>query len=357
MGVHCCDRVPAVPLFRVTPDAPLSVEATTFSAVDMLERRDPQRLLRDRLEVLGDDLLLVAEEYGDFEGSQRRIDLLALDRSRTLVVIELKRTADGGHMELQALRYAAMVSTMTWNRLIDVYARQHQVEPTVAQATLEDWVEDGTGEDGLSDQVRIILASADFGPEVTSTVLWLTQQYSLDTECFRLTPYRLGGEVLIDVRQTIPLPDAREFQVQQRQKTIEKVAARSTGDGRDYTKYDVALEGYSARGLNKRQAVRALATWLVAMDVDGEQVRSVLTPTRWLAVQPEVGESSEEAFSRQHPGRTPRFWFDVGMVDEAGTWLMPQIGGIRTEEFLSSLEKLGAPHLAATWDASPRDVG
>jgi hypothetical protein len=45
-----------------------------------------------------------AEEYGLFEDSRRRMDLLALDHTGTLVVIELKRTDDGGHMELQALR-------------------------------------------------------------------------------------------------------------------------------------------------------------------------------------------------------------------------------------------------------------
>jgi len=31
------------------------------------------------------------------------------------VAIELKRTEDGGHMELQSTRYAAMVSTMTFD--------------------------------------------------------------------------------------------------------------------------------------------------------------------------------------------------------------------------------------------------
>lgn len=40
--------------------------------------------------------MFVAEEYGAFDGSQRRIDLLAVDRTGQLVVIELKRTADGG---------------------------------------------------------------------------------------------------------------------------------------------------------------------------------------------------------------------------------------------------------------------
>lgn len=32
-----------------------------------------------------------------------------------LVVFELKRTADGGHVDLQAIRYAAMVSAMSFD--------------------------------------------------------------------------------------------------------------------------------------------------------------------------------------------------------------------------------------------------
>jgi hypothetical protein len=36
-----------------------------------------------------------------------------------LEVTALKRTEDGGHMELQALRHAAMVSTMTFDQLVE----------------------------------------------------------------------------------------------------------------------------------------------------------------------------------------------------------------------------------------------
>ena len=38
---------------------------------------------------------------------RRRIDLLGNDRDTNLVIIELKRNDDSGHMELQAIRYAA----------------------------------------------------------------------------------------------------------------------------------------------------------------------------------------------------------------------------------------------------------
>ena len=48
--------------------------------------------------------MVLAEEFGDWQDSRRRIDLLCLDRDAGLVVVELKRTEDGGHMELQAIR-------------------------------------------------------------------------------------------------------------------------------------------------------------------------------------------------------------------------------------------------------------
>src|SRR3546814_14859597 len=80
--------------------------------MQLQERRDLQRLLRENVAVIAPDTLVIAEEYGEWDDSRRRIDLLGIDRDANLVVIELKRTEDGGHMDLQAIRYAAMVSTM-----------------------------------------------------------------------------------------------------------------------------------------------------------------------------------------------------------------------------------------------------
>src|SRR4051812_6767177 len=106
----------------MTADELAPVPLTSFSTELIKERQDLQRLLRKQLSLLGDDLLFVAEEYAAFQDSKRRVDLLAVDKTGRLVVIELKRTDDGGHMELQALRYAAMVSTMTFDQLVSTYA-------------------------------------------------------------------------------------------------------------------------------------------------------------------------------------------------------------------------------------------
>ena len=56
---------------------------------------------------------------------------MELDRADERVTIEglnlvkrhLKRTQDGGHMELQAIRYAAMVSSMTLDQAIEAEAQ------------------------------------------------------------------------------------------------------------------------------------------------------------------------------------------------------------------------------------------
>lgn len=121
-------------LFELTTDGAFSrVPSTTFAAQHVLERVDLQSALRSHIGVVDEGLLVVAEEFGDFEDIRRRIDLLCVDKDGQLVVVELKRTESGGHMELQALRYAAMVSTMTFEQLADTYERHlKQSEPSHA---------------------------------------------------------------------------------------------------------------------------------------------------------------------------------------------------------------------------------
>ena len=111
-----------MPIYEITSSEIRKLGQTTFSAAGIRERVDLQRLLRSNVDVISPDTLVVAEEFGRWDDSRRRIDLLGLDREANIVVIELKRTEDGGHMELQAIRYAAMVSTMTFEKVVDVYA-------------------------------------------------------------------------------------------------------------------------------------------------------------------------------------------------------------------------------------------
>src|SRR5690606_22348481 len=93
--------------------------ATSLVAEQVHERRDLQRVVQEQMLELVPDVLVIAEEFGEWEDSRRRIDLLCIDRRANLVVIEFKRGDTGVHMELQAVRYAAMVSNMTFEQAAD----------------------------------------------------------------------------------------------------------------------------------------------------------------------------------------------------------------------------------------------
>ncbi len=84
--------------------------------------------------------LIIAEEFSRWTESSRRIDLLGIDRDANLVVIELKRTSDGGQRELQALRYAAMISTLTFDEAVETFEKyliQYGREEVARQVLLD----------------------------------------------------------------------------------------------------------------------------------------------------------------------------------------------------------------------------
>lgn len=207
-----------MPIFEIRDGGLVAVAETSFQMEGMLERRHIQQLLRQHIEVLDERLMVIAEEFGDWLDSSRRIDLLCLDGEANLVVVELKRTDDGGHMELQALRYAAMVSAMTFDQLVETHARskggpQPDIEGSRSEI-LEFLGWDEVYEDQFGRDTRIVLAAADFGKELTTAVLWLIDR-GIDIRCVRLKPYRMnGGPILLDIQQLIPLPEAATFQTQ-----------------------------------------------------------------------------------------------------------------------------------------------
>src|SRR5271167_3219446 len=153
-----------MPIFQVTPNELKALLETSFGAEGIMERKDIQRLLRDQISVLAKNLMVIAEEFGDWVDSSRRIDLLCIDSDANIVVIELKRTEDGGHMELQALRYAAMVSKMTFDQLVETFARyKSKSEPNIEGAKSKimeflDWNQ--IDEEQFAQDTHIILAAA-----------------------------------------------------------------------------------------------------------------------------------------------------------------------------------------------------
>ncbi len=225
-----------MPIYELEKDHIIRLEESTFNAHQIRERDDLQRLLRENIDVISPGTLVFAEEFGQWEDSRRRIDLLGIDaEDARLVVIELKRTADGGHMDLQALRYAAMISTMTFGQVVDTFSNflcKHGRDGESAEELLLKhlgW--DEPDEEAFAQDVRIVLAAADFSKELTTSVMWLNQR-NVDITCVRLKPYRLDSRVLLDVQPVVPLPEAADYQVRIAQKQIsERISKRASSYG------------------------------------------------------------------------------------------------------------------------------
>ena len=224
-------------VYRLTRDAITELPKTSYAQNQFRERDDLQRLLRQNIQVVAPDVLVIAEEFGQWDDSKRRIDLLGIDHNGTLVVIELKRDEEGGHMELQAIRYAAMVSRMTFQRAIKTYQdsldRAHAAVD--ARASLLEWIriEEPLRDDSVLD-VRIVLVAADFQKELTTAVLWL-REWDLDIRCVRVKPYQDVDALILEVQQVVPLPEAAEYQVSIRDEAVSRrEVAREQGEPTGY---------------------------------------------------------------------------------------------------------------------------
>ncbi|PKF33405.1 hypothetical protein [Acinetobacter proteolyticus] len=218
------------------------VETTTFKNESIYERIHLQQAIKNNISVIAPDCLIISEEYSEWDGSKKRIDLLAIDKNANLVVIELKRTETGDHMELQALRYASMVSTMTLDIAVDNFYRYKKAngfpdfDRDKAFLEISNFVDiDDLDENTFSDDVRVILVSPNFSKELTTSVIWLNER-NLDITCIKIQPYTYGEQILLDIQQIIPLPEAKDYQIKVHKKSEERREAKNSSS-RDYSKF------------------------------------------------------------------------------------------------------------------------
>jgi len=102
-------------MYRIEKDESeiLPIKAATFSELDFSERRNLQEWIAANPKVLGEELLIIQKEFSGFDNSNDRLDLLALDKSGNLVVIENKLDDSGKDVAGQGLRYVSFCSTLT----------------------------------------------------------------------------------------------------------------------------------------------------------------------------------------------------------------------------------------------------
>ena len=62
-----------MPIYEITEDRFAPIEATSFEKAKLKERGDLQRLLRSQIDVVSPNTLVIAEEFGEWDESKRRL--------------------------------------------------------------------------------------------------------------------------------------------------------------------------------------------------------------------------------------------------------------------------------------------
>jgi len=195
---------------------------TTLREHNIFERKDLEKWIEDTPFILNEELLILSTEYDQFDKTNERLDLLAMDKEGNLVIVELKRDDSGKNVELQAIKYAAYCSTLTFDQVIDLYQQYHAkkgktIDHEKAQQEIIDFVEIDEFKQ-INEKPRIILVSKEYRPEVTASVLWL-RKFGIDISCVKLTPYVLNDSMLgFESTILIPLPEAKDFIIQSEKK-------------------------------------------------------------------------------------------------------------------------------------------
>lgn len=187
----------------------------SFSAMNLTERYDLQEWIVNNPGILGERLLIIQKEFAGFSDTKERLDLLALDEKGNLVVIENKLDDSGKDVVWQALKYVSYCATLTKADIRDIY-QSYLGESAQAELMLCEFYDQQDFEDLRLNPVdgdqRIILVSAFFRKEVTSTVLWL-RDHNVDITCIKVSLYRHEESLYLDTEQILPIKDAGDYQI------------------------------------------------------------------------------------------------------------------------------------------------
>jgi hypothetical protein len=326
---------------RISP-----VKIKTFSELGFTERKHLQEWLAHQPDALGEELLIIQKEFDGFDDTRERLDLLALDKDGNLVIIENKLDDSGRDVVWQALKYASYCASLTKGQIVEIYQQYlHRYLPTIEAG--EPLAQAGQSIDAatricefldapdldevklnLGNSQRIMLVAANFRKEVTSTALWLLGQ-GISIQCFKVTPYALGEQLLINIDQIIPTPEAKELMIginakEAEEKNTEVVVKNRHTVRREY--WGKALEAFQKSPCNLYDNISpAKDHWLYAGSGLSNCPYSLIFSQKELRVELVLGRSSQEE---------NKFLFDFlrGLKDEIETSFGDALEWMRLDE-------------------------
>ncbi len=235
------------------------VEAVTFTKLDMKEN-DIEEILRCNIDMLcgeEESMLIVGRQVKNEKLG--RSDLTAVDNNGSLVLIEIKRDMKDFEskkeaIEFQAIRYAASYATIeTPEELVEKvfapYIEKYRSEFEIGELTtfelgirkLNEFLEENQAGNDFNKKQKIILAASDYDDQTLSAVAWLNNS-GVDMYCFKLIPFKVNDQIIINAEKVLPVPDYDEYYVNLLDKALPGTQKRKAYTRRSLPKIDAMLE-------------------------------------------------------------------------------------------------------------------
>ena len=224
-------------LFKLDKAAKKLVElpGKSYSDLGLYENEDLHNWLADRIDVLGDDLKVIQREHAAINETNRRPDIVAVDGSGRIVVVEVKRDPAEGNVVWQSILYASYYGAYSPSDIVEMYRAYSKQENDEAERELLQHLDADDLAD-LNSAQRIILVAPSFQPEVTNAAMWL-RDGAIDVSCVELRAYadEASPDILVQVNPVIPLATRSQLSVTarrftERQTIIGERAARKDDD-------------------------------------------------------------------------------------------------------------------------------
>lgn len=193
-------------------------EAHLLQETNFVEEKIPESKLEEWVEsnpkLLGEPLFVFGRQV-QVEGLLDTIDLLALDLTGAVVVIEMKRADLRAPVDIQGLRYASYVSR--WDsEALDVVASGYfaDEEDRSLEERFQEFAEsEGTDEDyELNHVQRVIIVGQTVKDRLGSVALWLRDQ-GVDIKLVEIHPFREANALYLEPLVIIPPPTTEQWEI------------------------------------------------------------------------------------------------------------------------------------------------
>ena len=200
------------------------IQQHKFSDLGIKERENLQEWIANDPEFFGEELLIIQKEFDGFDDTRERLDLLALDKFGDIVIIENKLDDSGRDVTWQVLKYASYCASLSKLQIRNIY--QQYLDKCGAGENVETRIAEffdanDFAEVEMNKSQRIIMVSGNFRKEVTSTVLWLLNNYKMKIQCFKISPFRLDDKLFLNLEQIIPVKEVEEYTIRMAEKKQE----------------------------------------------------------------------------------------------------------------------------------------